>query len=412
MYISKIEITNIKGIPRFTMDLGTGTLPGWHVLIGDNGSGKTTILRCLAMAMLEDDFLTVYNMEEFKGERWLGKGGTEWELRLSAAESDAFAGESEKFVNIKFVSEENETNEDWNLNPPLGENENMVNEETLNFYFGFAAGYGPFRLLAGSDISAFSSERLIFFRTLFSESEGFEQTNEWLKGLKLDEKLDEIERITSFINTSGLLPEGVTLTDKIGSQGIAILDAAGVEINFRDAAAGFRSILSLTLDLIKNLISYYGVEKFMQSYYPTEGEDQFKIHLPGVVLIDEVDAHLHPKWQVRIGEWFTSHFPAIQFIVTTHSPLICRAAETGTIWRLATPGLDEEPGQVIGTDLKRLIYGDILDAYGTELFGEKISASSHAEVLRQELLELQEKSMDGKITDEESLRLNELRSYL
>ena len=50
---------------------------------------------------------------------------------------------------------------------------------------------------------------------------------------------------------------------------------------------------------------------------------------PGVVLIDEVDAHLHPTWQRRIGLWFREHFPKLQFIVSTHSPLICQAATVG-----------------------------------------------------------------------------------
>ncbi len=63
-----------------------------------------------------------------------------------------------------------------------------------------------------------------------------------------------------------------------------------------------------------------------------------EINLPGVVLIDEIDAHLHPSWQVDVGFWFTRYFPQLQFIVTTHSPLVCRAAEKGSIWRLAKPG--------------------------------------------------------------------------
>jgi predicted ATP-binding protein involved in virulence len=44
------------------------------------------------------------------------------------------------------------------------------------------------------------------------------------------------------------------------------------------------------------------------------------ISSPGVVIIDEIDAHLHVSWQKRIGGWLKTHFPNIQFIVTTHSP--------------------------------------------------------------------------------------------
>ena len=70
--------------------------------------------------------------------------------------------------------------------------------------------------------------------------------------------------------------------------------------------------------------------------------------VPGVVIIDEIDAHLHVSWQRRIGSWLTSHFPNIQFIVTTHSPYICRSADLGALIRL--PGVDEEasPGIDVG----------------------------------------------------------------
>ena len=44
------------------------------------------------------------------------------------------------------------------------------------------------------------------------------------------------------------------------------------------------------------------------------------------MLIDEIDAHLHIAWQKRIGFWLKEHFPNIQFIVMTHSPFVCQAA--------------------------------------------------------------------------------------
>jgi len=51
----------------------------------------------------------------------------------------------------------------------------------------------------------------------------------------------------------------------------------------------------------------------------------------GVVLIDEIDPHLHPKWQREIGFWLTKLFPNMQFIVTTHSPFVAMAAGKGAL---------------------------------------------------------------------------------
>ena len=49
--------------------------------------------------------------------------------------------------------------------------------------------------------------------------------------------------------------------------------------------------------------------------------------LPGVVAVDEIDAHLHPSWQQLIGDWFVNRFPNMQFLVDHTQPdhLSCRA---------------------------------------------------------------------------------------
>jgi predicted ATP-binding protein involved in virulence len=61
------------------------------------------------------------------------------------------------------------------------------------------------------------------------------------------------------------------------------------------------------------------------------------------VLIDEIDAHLHPEWQREIGFWLKRHFPKVQFLVTTHSPIILQAADPNGLFVLPEPGSSEHP---------------------------------------------------------------------
>lgn len=171
---------------------------------------------------------------------------------------------------------------------------------------------------------------------------------------------------------------------------------------------GYRSILSLTFELIRQLVRSYGSKKVFRNF----NQNQYFIDMPGVVLIDEIDAHLHPTWQAKIGQWFTKVFPKIQFIVTTHSPLICRAAETGTIWRLRAPGTDQVSAEVLGIDRERLLFGDLLDAYGTELFGNNVTQSESGQELSAELASLTLKSFKGIINSDENLRLSKLKSMM
>ena len=64
---------------------------------------------------------------------------------------------------------------------------------------------------------------------------------------------------------------------------------------------------------------------------------------PGVVLIDELDLHLHPKWQRRIVEALRRTFPALQFIASTHSPFIIQGLREGQIINLDDREQPEKP---------------------------------------------------------------------
>jgi hypothetical protein len=118
-------------------------------------------------------------------------------------------------------------------------------------------------------------------------------------------------------------------------------------------------------------------------------------------MIDEIDAHLHPTWQRRIGFWLAAHFPKVQFIVTTHSPLVCHAAEKGSIFRLPTPGSNENARMVEGFEKDRLIFGSVLDAYGTDLFGSDVSRSDTAKEKQTRLAELNRKALSSKLSTAE-----------
>jgi predicted ATP-binding protein involved in virulence len=59
---------------------------------------------------------------------------------------------------------------------------------------------------------------------------------------------------------------------------------------------------------------------------------------PAIVLVDEIDLHMHPKWQRTIMEFLTERFPNTQFIVTAHSPLVVQAAKDANIVLLRREG--------------------------------------------------------------------------
>jgi predicted ATP-binding protein involved in virulence len=171
---------------------------------------------------------------------------------------------------------------------------------------------------------------------------------------------------------------------------------------------GYRSVLSLTFELIRQLVRVYGTTAVFHQL-AKDRPDKLEIGLPGVVIVDEIDAHLHPTWQTRIGQWFLKCFPNIQFIVTTHSPLVCRAAEKGSIYRLAEPGSDEKSGEVTGIERDRLIYGNILDAYATDAFGDDVTQSAEAVEKLKRLTSLNARFAFNKLSQEEEKEMWHLR---
>ncbi|MEN3940458.1 AAA family ATPase [Prosthecobacter sp. SYSU 5D2] len=190
----------------------------------------------------------------------------------------------------------------------------------------------------------------------------------------------------------------------MNSKAVVFRNPEGMDIDVTRLSDGFRSILSMTFELIRQPSACYGSYELFKDM----GDGSVVVKLRGG-LIDEVDAHLHPTWQRKIGFWFTKHFPEIQFIVTTHSPLVCQA-ENRSIFRLPTPGSDQsDAGFVTGPQRERLIHGDVLDAYGTELFGKEVDLSDVAKEKLEELALLNQKVTQGELTASEQAQQIQLK---
>lgn len=412
MYIQKAAIKNIRSIIDFEIEFKNPT--GWHVLIGDNGAGKSTIVRSIALALVGIDQITGLRAN---WEEWLNKSVDNGEIKLDL--------DKHPDIDISWYYGELEIPSD-----KLSQSLVFERHESQIFYHfertpncrrtktgWFSCAYGPYRRFEGG-----SSEweeiyknsylsNLAAHLSVFNESVALTEPINWLKdlnykSLEKNEKSNYIlKNLKKLINSKDFLPHN-TQFESVSSDGVFFKDGNGTTISVNQMSDGYRSILSMTFELIRQLVRVYGSE----SVFKNIEKGKMFIDLPGVVLVDEIDAHLHPTWQTRIGQWFLKYFPRLQFIVTTHSPLVCRAAENGSIWRLAAPGSDEKSGEITGLDRERLIYGNVLDAYGTKVFGENVSISQDSNEMLNRLSELNVKSMMGLIEDKENKELQKLRA--
>jgi predicted ATP-binding protein involved in virulence len=258
--------------------------------------------------------------------------------------------------------------------------------------------------------------------SLFHEDASLAESVSWLIDLHLRrlEGRPGAERMLSFVTdllNDGLLPDSFRVV-RVDSEGLWA-ERDGRLIALREMSDGYRTVTALVLDLVRQMGQVYsaelagslaGREAFVPGLLEEKGSPT--IHVPGVVLIDEIDVHLHVSWQKRIGEWLKAHFPAIQFIVTSHSPYICQSADPGGLIRL--PGVDEDlPPRVVEEDLyERIVYGSGDDALLTDLFGIDSPYSERAEELRRRLTVLERAVLRGRATPEELKEYDRLRERL
>lgn len=387
---------------------------GWHVVIGDNGSGKSGLLQAIAACLMGPARVPAlrYNLN-----RLLRIGETAGQVRLELSlhttinEKNRLAGDTQ-VLQLGFERDiENGmpvlTAEDL---PPKSPVWNGTRE-------WFSASFGPFRRMEGGQMQNNNlydeDHRAAAHFSVFEPDVAFVKVDEWLKYLKLREFENIaiglpphpglLTQILRFLNQDDLLPNGFKVS-RIGSDGIFVTTATGQEIPISWLSEGYKSVLSLMFELIRQMAGIFFIAPNHPHFFKKQG-DRLVVPFPGVVMIDEVDAHLHPSWQTRIGNWFTTFFPHVQFIVTTHSPLVCRSVgEKGTIWRLKAPDSIEVSGQITGADRMRLIYGNILDAFDTDTFGEDISINSESAEKLERLADLNLKSIQGyRLSDEEQL---------
>jgi predicted ATP-binding protein involved in virulence len=117
-----------------------------------------------------------------------------------------------------------------------------------------------------------------------------------------------------------------------------LLDKNGVTLDIYQLSEGERGTLALVLDLARRL-----TQANPELEDPlTEGK--------ALVLIDEIDLHLHPKWQRTIVERLERTFPSCQFIATTHSPQILGEVEPEKIYFLETGKQPYRQNQSLGMD--------------------------------------------------------------
>jgi len=232
-------------------------------IVGENGDGKTLFLQALTLALKQnEDEGCVSDVIKSQKER----------MKLNASDSG---------------------NNQYSFNPKEIQKDGYIN----------IAAYGVSRNLNGSD----KDEKGYF--TLFNPSHYLNNPVKWLQYLDYKQSKKEKDQISLEVAKKMLrdildenveievTPDKVTFTER------------GTEVEFHQLSDGYKTVITWVCDMIERFAKN-------QPYVSQLGD------LKGIVLVDEIDLHLHPKWKYQIVRKLRRWFPNIQFIVTTHSDTV------------------------------------------------------------------------------------------
>lgn len=210
-----------------------------------------------------------------------------------------------------------------------------------------SAGYGTFRRTTGETrkASAAGDEMVQRFATLFKEDAVIYDSELWLKDI------DQPMRTEVFELLCKLLPEvdSVRLDEKTRT---VLFDWHGRSVGLDRLSDGYRTMFAFAVDLMRWM-------QWSRSDTVVRLSD-----VSGVVLIDEIDTHLHPQWQRQVGHLLTHTFKNIQFIVTTHSPFVAMSAPLGGVTLLKHDG-----DKVVAKQDLPNVHGWAVDQVLANLFG-------------------------------------------
>lgn len=302
-YFLSLTVENFRCFgPKQTLDLsdGNGNPTMWNVILGENGTGKTTILRSLFGFQL--DLRESHDGKYYLFLSWLFSD-------FNDNETELIAYFSSKFGNFSIDSVENIYNVNY-INQKIA---NQISSNHKVFLKCFS--YGVYRRFT-EESSAIKSQN---GETLFNSSALLISSESWLSQIDYAARIDEnnsklsknLQRVKNFLYD--LLPDVSDFRFELdGHRPIAVANVFGQWIPVRNLSDGYQITLAWVVDFASRMMDVY-----------PDSENPFGE--PAVCLVDEIDLHLHPRWQKQLVQTLRRVFPKTQFIVTAHSPLIVQA---------------------------------------------------------------------------------------
>jgi energy-coupling factor transporter ATP-binding protein EcfA2 len=392
VYFLELELENVRCFgPKQTIDFrnAEGGWSKWTVILGDNGVGKTTLLQCLwlmspvARGLSSPNYRAGGNLREL-----LSRDGHTYELAAAVRiEHAATTTEARaKDVGSDNLREIHDYIYDGGIDPMM-----------VCVAYGASRKPSPGTVAAQADWDAatlFEEDKfLLTAEEQYLRSDYAAKSSEGEVNRAVAQFRDIRKILLDLLGVADLRVSG--LDQRVAKPSVEAQIPSGW-VPLRNFSLGYRTSIAWIVDFALRLY-----ERYPDSDNP--------LAEPAVCLVDEIDLHLHPRWQRQLIEFLDQTFPRTQFIVTAHSPLIVQAAEDADA-KVVVLRYDERRESVIIDDDVEEVRGWRVDQILTsELFGLE---GPHSPEVNQLYARRAELVMAGPLDDESRRELADIDEKL
>lgn len=363
MYINSISISNFRVFKKTSIwfvhpnqkftkkNFPKPELPNVNCILGTNGLGKTSFLKTIALSCLGPA---------------VGDAGIFPYSLIRKESANPYDNEIKSEIFAHFLPHEQDHIDDFVRLESKIEIHRRSDTELLRWSHHddkawhpifdssseafFFVGYGANRRVEKQENIDFGSRshnsmyRAQRIKSLFEETYSLVPLNSWLGQYKTENP----GRYTQIRNLINIVLDGRThFSGEQDNNGEFLFGFGKMQIPFPALSDGYRAFIGWLGDFL------YHVNKTCPS-------GKKLVENKGIVLVDEIDLHIHPEWQKTLLTSIAKAFPNIQFIVTTHSPLIVGSLEWMNIIMLSEGKDNSSNAKKVKTEIRGLDADQIL----------------------------------------------------
>lgn len=406
MKVCSIKINNFRNTLVKDIDFKkeSGEVKNFVAIIGDNGVGKTSILEAITKAFTpiirsiskgSVDKCDLNDNDIKHGEKWTA---VFVEIELNNKIYSWYNKRKIKKCSIEYPPDISTLS---NLKEVKNEYIKCCDEERLPLILYYGTNRVVRDIPKRGHIKEYKVEDAL--KNCFDNVNYFRDFYEWFK-TEEDLELRELKDNPSYVNfklesvreaIANMIPGYNNLRIKLNPSRMIITNGNGENLRIEQLSGGYKAVLSMVADIAKRLAMANPNSK-----NPLQEE--------AVILIDELDLHLHPRWQKSIVSDLKRTFPNCQFIVTTHSPFIVQSLTKEEIINIEKDNeskngsyegwsIEEIQEHEMGVDVKTQKYEDAISKFSEAIDNEDIKLAK--EMYNQLINMIHPKSTQRRILD-------------